>query len=444
MLVMNSLKSTVFIYCQANRATGGTELLHQMGYKLNLLGYEAMMVYYGAAPAAENPVAERFLQYNVPYTDSVSDEPENIVIIPETVLGFAWKTRKAKRVLWWLSVDNAPLDQNAMKLIFQDKELIHFCQSFYAMDYVLNELLVDRARVLYLSDFINSIFFVPYDENSIREDVVLFNPEKGFERTSKLIGASDATIKWQSLRGLSPSEMRDCMRNAKVYVDFGNHPGKDRIPREAAMCGLLVVTNRVGSAALSEDVGIDERFRFSEDVQNEQILETIKKLMARYDIAREMYCDYQERIRKELLKFEMDLVCCMDYLVPADSKPVVSSETLLDDMKKSMMQGHLKDAYKSMIEYYRKGFEPSESFFAVSSNIRLSLGEICEALIASEEGIRLYPDSYELFLAKSEALIALNMTDAASEAAFMACKNSIGSADEEEVRKLTAPLIGQT
>lgn len=27
------------------------------------------------------------------------------------------------------------------------------------------------------------------------------------------------------------------MRKAKVYIDFGFHPGKDRIPREAVMCG---------------------------------------------------------------------------------------------------------------------------------------------------------------------------------------------------------------
>ena len=34
-----------------------------------------------------------------------------------------------------------------------------------------------------------------------------------------------------TLIGMTTEEMRSCMSKSKVYIDFGNHPGKDRIPR---------------------------------------------------------------------------------------------------------------------------------------------------------------------------------------------------------------------
>ena len=43
-------------------------------------------------------------------------------------------------------------------------------------------------------------------------------------------------------------------RRGQVYIDFGHHPGQDRLPREAAACGCLVVTGTRGSAGFHADV----------------------------------------------------------------------------------------------------------------------------------------------------------------------------------------------
>jgi len=33
----------------------------------------------------------------------------------------------------------------------------------------------------------------------------------------------------------------------QVYIDFGHHPGQDRLPREAVQCGCVVITGKRGS-----------------------------------------------------------------------------------------------------------------------------------------------------------------------------------------------------
>lgn len=63
-----------------------------------------------------------------------------------------------------------------------------------------------------------------------------------------------------------------CMSKSKVYIDFGNHPGKDRIPREAAISGCIVITGKRGAAAFAEDVCIPETYKFDESCAKKKIL----------------------------------------------------------------------------------------------------------------------------------------------------------------------------
>ncbi|KAL3809235.1 hypothetical protein ACHAXA_005283 [Cyclostephanos tholiformis] len=55
----------------------------------------------------------------------------------------------------------------------------------------------------------------------------------------------------------------DCdWRRIWQYIDFGPHPGMDRLPREAALAGCIVITNREGAAAHDEDVPLPQEFKF--------------------------------------------------------------------------------------------------------------------------------------------------------------------------------------
>ncbi|MCX7738527.1 MAG: hypothetical protein N2Z80_03840 [Hydrogenothermaceae bacterium] len=62
--------------------------------------------------------------------------------------------------------------------------------------------------------------------------------------------------------------MIDILKKAKVYIDFGNHTGKDRIPREAAMLECCVITGRRGIAKYREDVPIPENYKIEDKVEN--------------------------------------------------------------------------------------------------------------------------------------------------------------------------------
>ncbi|MGC8677909.1 MAG: hypothetical protein ACP5UF_06830 [Hydrogenobaculum sp.] len=67
---------------------------------------------------------------------------------------------------------------------------------------------------------------------------------------------------------MTRDQVIETLQKAKVYIDFGNHPGKDRIPREAAILGCCVITGKRGSATFFEDVPIPEEYKFEERYQD--------------------------------------------------------------------------------------------------------------------------------------------------------------------------------
>jgi hypothetical protein len=102
-----------------------------------------------------------------------------------------------------------------------------------------------------------------------RSDTVLYNPSKGAKITARLMAAYPQW-RFRPLRGLDREQLAQAFLEAKVYIDFGHHPGKDRLPREAAIHGCCVVTARHGSAANPVDVPIPERCKL--DVQDPEFV----------------------------------------------------------------------------------------------------------------------------------------------------------------------------
>ena len=74
---------------------------------------------------------------------------------------------------------------------------------------------------------------------------ILYNPAKGlsdlmlFKQKLQQITTDYTFI---PIQNMSHTQIRNIMLQSKIYIDFGNHPGKDRIPREAAMCGCCIIT----------------------------------------------------------------------------------------------------------------------------------------------------------------------------------------------------------
>lgn len=63
---------------------------------------------------------------------------------------------------------------------------------------------------------------------------------------------------------MTESEVAKLLGTAKIYIDFGHHPGKDRLPREAAMAGCCVITCKRGAAHYFEDIPIGDNYKLND------------------------------------------------------------------------------------------------------------------------------------------------------------------------------------
>lgn len=319
----------IYIVCPSNNKTGGTELLHQLCKVLYDNDINVLMCYYleGEKASREMPMPEAFKKYidNYGFIEDIEDNSHNIVVFPEVCIGKHRKLKKIQKVVWWLSVDNyyAMIGKfTRLKkygflsfckhLLINDyinkddihKFDLHLYQSKFAQEFLLQNK-VDKNKTAYLSDYINEDYLVPFSPHN-REDIVIYNPKKGIEFTEKIIG-SCKDVKFVPLVNMTNEQVAHRLRTAKLYIDFGNHPGKDRIPREAAISGCCVITNRRGSAQYFEDVRIPDDYKFvdSEDNLNE-IANAIKRCIRNYDNCIGDFETYRQMIANEKTIFEKD------------------------------------------------------------------------------------------------------------------------------------------
>lgn len=334
----------IYVCAPAFVATGGPELLHQLVYNLRKLNYNACM-YYFRNDNYLNPIHPDYEIYNNPFVKDIEDAKDNILIVPELVDGIKIlrKFHRIRKIVWWLSVDNfytssilasrknfliQRLINKLTKCMFGKniidiKELLlkninyydkkfteetvknvdfHLVQSFYAMNWLKNNQ-IPGDKIFYLSDYLNANFLNIKTELQVKEDIVIYNPKKGSNFTKKIIYFAKG-IKFIPLINMSREEVIKTIQKAKVYIDFGNHPGKDRIPREAAILGCCVITNKRGSAAFYEDVPIPKDYKIADKDSNiPQIIEKIIYCFKNFDYAYKDFEYYRSVIKQEPQKF---------------------------------------------------------------------------------------------------------------------------------------------
>ncbi len=317
-------KSHIYVTCPPNFATGGMEAVHQLVHKLNKLGFRASVFYYNPEKLSEDKLVHPFyVKYRCPYVTVIPDSPDSVLIVSETMTRLLFRHRKVQRLIWWLSIDNfylhARYKQNLKKLLaffglyknINQKKLasyniaLHLVQSAYAMDH-LQKLGV--TNIACVSDYLNEGFFEGLDHNGKKEAIVLYNPKKGWAFTQSIMQQAPE-IKWVALENMTPQDVKSLMKKAMVYIDFGHHPGKDRIPREAAMCGCCVITGLEGSAAFEKDLPIGKEFKFAATASNiPSITNTIRKCLSAYETEIVKFDAYRAEIRQQEQTFEKEIL----------------------------------------------------------------------------------------------------------------------------------------
>ena len=300
-------KGKIYILCPAYFATGGTELLHQLHFKLIEREVDSFIYYTGKIDFDLNYTNDRFKQYVKldEISDSIDDNENNYLIVPEIYFNDL-KFSKINFLFWWLSVDHFLIkngfDPNIVtknNLKGKVKVLInrspynrineilnkpsikyHLFQSYYAKSF-LKKLRI--KNIMPLSDYINPNVIYKGD-SIIKEDIIIYNPQKGFEVSQYLIVNAPSNFRWIPIENMTLEQASKLMYTAKVYIDFGYHPGKDRIPREAVLNNCCVITNKEGSARNKIDIPISKKYKFEKPIESSsQIYGLIQDIFDNFD-----------------------------------------------------------------------------------------------------------------------------------------------------------------
>lgn len=324
----------IYVLCPGNFKSGGPELLHQLVFQINSLKEHGAKIAYFDYQDEKKPYDSELIKYvknNWVLEKDIVDNHDNIIVIPEMNVEKIKNYNVSKKYIWWMSVDNYKYT-NSFKDMYQTKGLIHavswslkgkgysknhlvkkadlnLCQSYYAEKYLIKTLKINKNKICYLSDYINDEYLRNYQKSlkHSKKNIILYNPKKGLSFTRKLIRRSE-DLKWVPLINMTNKEMRQALESAKVYVDFGQHPGKDRLPREAAINGCCIITDREGSAAFQRDVSIPITYKVSRDSKSiAKILNKINDCLRNYDERINDFFDYRRHILKEKSEFTEDV-----------------------------------------------------------------------------------------------------------------------------------------
>jgi hypothetical protein len=306
---MSCAYSKVLTFCPEH-LTGGPEALHQLAYMIRRQGGSSGMVYTGPKSHAyfdhdrlicvfspESTVEQYFAAYSPEVARETQLDDGTLLVYPEIMTRQAqeWPGKEfgVRRAVWWLSVASAfhcnDEFENAAyrEHYFADPSIMHFYQSAHAREF----LRANKALNFYpLFDFTDQDFvhqsqvvsdFAPIDA---RDNAICFFPRKGGPLASLFAQSADwesLGVKFVPIQDMSKAEVRHTLFRAKLYIDFGPHPGKDRTPREAAIAGAIVLLLGAGAARQFEDHPLDPYYVFDEpDIVSGQLRDKVLHVLA--------------------------------------------------------------------------------------------------------------------------------------------------------------------
>ena len=341
----------IFLMAPAKVYTGGPELTHQLGYFLKNDLNKDVKIYYIPNKEPE-PVHNNLKKYSLKYVNEIEDNSENLLVIPEyfDFINNSIEFKNIKKVIWWQSLDNyfgsrfktknSKILRSILKIPFNfinifnkisnysfgiltlesylkflykfnnpNKHLeikdayLHLVQSTYAFNFLNTKF----ENIYFLSDFIRDDLL---DKKNIqknqKENIICFNPKKSNDFMNLIIKKSNHNF--IPLINLSNDEIINVLLKSKVYIDIGSHPGKDRLPREAALLGNCVITNKKGSASIFNDVSIPSEFKFKESYFNIiKINKKINYIFNNYDQEYNKFKTYVDKITEEKKVFLQEI-----------------------------------------------------------------------------------------------------------------------------------------
>ncbi|UTT68309.1 hypothetical protein NMQ03_13720 [Arthrobacter sp. DNA4] len=330
---MTTNSGSIFVLYHRGLRTGGPEALHQLVDMLRELGQDAYLVPH--PHTAGNDRVEQYGIYDAPEAPEIIDSAENVVVYPETYVHEMSHIKQARRMCWWLSIDNSLTFmaermwyRNTVSLFEKakeaavpfarmwkngvtpakmrtDKDVIHLVQSSYAWAFVATRLDVVPSLV---SDYTPTREFQATATAKRNRQLVTYNPAKGGHIIDAVKAASPPTIEWQPIVGMTRAEVVATLQQCGVYLDLGHHPGKDRMPREATLSGALTIVARRGSGAFYADVPIPWEHKITPgDTEVATAAAMLPQLIANFEQEVAKQASYRETILNERSRFKREV-----------------------------------------------------------------------------------------------------------------------------------------
>lgn len=331
----------VYIYCVGGYKSGGPQTLHQLCSQINNLSIatEAFIYYENK----QKEITKGFEKFNVRICSKIDDCEKNLLIVPEVCTHSLNKYKKINKSILWLSWDNyvnTTVKEYMHSLLFRHKYMRCFkltiyiyynfvrgmrnketfignnkIKHFYNCEYVKNKIIsigVSESNCTYLCGPLSDIFFSNIEYHfEQKKNIVVYNPKKGKHITDKIINYCKKQvipIDFIPIENMSEEEVFDTLYYSKVYIDFGEFPGPERIPREAAMLYCNILTSNLGAAENDEDILIPKKYKF--DVKKLELMQIYNQIIDFFDHYEKYVHDfdaYRAKIEQQKYLFDKNL-----------------------------------------------------------------------------------------------------------------------------------------
>ncbi len=288
----------LILICPGQIVSGGPEALHQLGRALLDLGLDAAMCYFPFNESFAPPAA--YAHYDVPICRFETIGAAELVL-PEARTGFARLFAPDRTWVWWLSVNHYQGAATDRHLPLETlRPLRHLSQSAYATDFLAR----NGIRAQALGDYLNHAHMAGTGPDGPRRRQVAYNPKKGAQ-AARAIAARLPGAAFVPIEDMSPAQVTRLLRESMLYIDFGPHPGKDRLPREAAMAGACVLTGRQGAAGYAADVPVPEDYKIDDSTEGvvERASDAVRDILDNFEERRRDFDGYRGIIAGEKAAF---------------------------------------------------------------------------------------------------------------------------------------------
>ena len=297
---MTNQQPIIYILCIANLQSGGPEALHQLRFYMDQVGLDVYIAYFNTTEGVD-PMPEVYSNYGIKckHISEIVDCNENIIITAESNTIMLNGFGNVKKYIWWLSVNwfdykpltNKILFRHKLKKLFGKETSIssycnfklgdctHMCGSRYAYEYVLS---LGIKNPFYLVEPISKVFLESRSQTDYeRNDIVLYNPAKPSEIMSKLL--EENRFQFKALTKMTPNELIESYKNAKLYIDFGHFGGPERMPKEAVYFECCILVGRRNASENDFDIAIPDDYKITDYNNLNEVNSKIEYILLNYD-----------------------------------------------------------------------------------------------------------------------------------------------------------------